>query len=150
MFDPADWRSLLFSWDGRLRRSHFWCGMAALVVAQLLLGWLPFVGDLVGLALILPAASISVRRLHDMGHSGRLALVPMVGAAVSIVIGLIFGMLSGPVAAVGALALAGPLMLVMGIVALVNLAFVLWTGLASGVEGDNRFGPDPRQAGIPA
>jgi uncharacterized membrane protein YhaH (DUF805 family) len=151
VFDYTDWRSLLFSWDGRLRRSHFWGGMAALVVAQILLGWIPLVGALLSLALAIPGASFGVRRLHDMGRTGWLALAPVVGVVVTGVLSLIIGafstaaVLGGGNAAFGALALAGPAFLVTGLVALVNLAFVLWVGLTPGVAGDNRFGPDPRQ-----
>lgn len=152
MFDNTDWRSLLFSWDGRLRRSHFWAGVAVVVAAQILLGWIPLVGALVSLALILPSASISVRRLHDMGHTGWLALAPVAGVVVTSVVSLVIGAFSSAAvlgsgnAAIGALALAGPVFLAMGLVALLNLMFILWVGLVPGVGGDNRFGPDPRQA----
>jgi uncharacterized membrane protein YhaH (DUF805 family) len=153
VLDKLDWRGFLFSWDGRSPRSHFWAGMAAIVVAHVVLGWIPIVGALLSLALIAPSSAISVRRLHDMGHTGWLALAPVAGMVVTGVVGLVFGALSSgaalggdAAAAVGVLALAGPAFLITGLVALLNLAFVLWVGLVPGIVGDNRFGPDPRQA----
>lgn len=150
--DHTNWRSLLLSWDGRLRRSHFWVGVILIGVAQALLGWIPLAGALVSLALVLPGASISVRRLHDMGHTGWLASAPVAGMAMLSVVGLVVGAFSassalgGSIPAAGALLLAGPMFLVASMIALLNLAFILWLGLAPGRSGDNRFGTDPRRA----
>jgi uncharacterized membrane protein YhaH (DUF805 family) len=44
------------------------------------------------------------------------------------------------------LALAGPALLLVTVLLVINLAFVLWVGLSAGVRGPNAYGPDPRSA----
>jgi uncharacterized membrane protein YhaH (DUF805 family) len=149
MIDKADWSALLHSWDGLLRRSHFWIGMAALCAVNMILGILPLVGALISLVLIAPAAAISARRLHDMGRSARFALIPVV---VSIFAGLLSLAASAAPAAFGVagaiwvLAMAGPLLLLVPVLLVINLAFVLWIGLSAGCQGANAYGADPRSA----
>lgn len=73
---------------GRASRSEFWCFFFFVILAQgvarfvdaLLGGFLIFgpVAGLVSLLLIIPQAAVAVRRLHDLGRSGRELLVPAV------------------------------------------------------------------------
>ena len=71
--------------NGRASRSEFWCFLAFVVVAQavagfvgLLFGLGPALSAIVGALLIIPQLSVAVRRLHDVGKSGRELLVPCV------------------------------------------------------------------------
>ena len=71
-----DWQKLLFSFEGRIRRSHFWIGWLICLGIGVVAGWLPIIGGLISIALIWPNLAISVKRLHDMGKSGWLVAVP--------------------------------------------------------------------------
>jgi uncharacterized membrane protein YhaH (DUF805 family) len=70
---------------GRASRHEFWCFFGFVIVAQgvagfvgLLFGMGPFLSGIVGALLIIPQLAVAVRRLHDVGRSGRELLVPCV------------------------------------------------------------------------
>lgn len=149
MLDKIDWQGLLFSWNGRMRRSHFWIGMVAIGAVNMVGSAIPLVGFLISLVLLVPAASIAARRLHDMGKSARLALIPVIASAAAVLLGAVAAAAPaafGGAGALGMLALAGPLLLLVSVLLLVNLVFVLWIGLSAGVKGANAYGVDPRGA----
>lgn len=149
MSDNTDWKALLLSWDGRLRRSHFWIGMVAIAIVNMIAGAIPVAGAVVSLILIAPAASIAARRLHDMGRSAKFALVPVASSVAAGLVGMVASLAPatlGVAGAMGVLAVAGPALLLLAVLLVINLAFVLWAGLSAGVRGPNAFGPDPRLA----
>ncbi len=161
--DPAGaphWASLFTSFNGRIRRSHFWIGVALLAIIFVAANFLPFIGFFVVLALIWPNLAIGVKRLHDMGMTGWINAVPL---AVNIAGGFVgFAMLgmalmaegfdpetfdnSDPEAIMEFLTpeTVGPAMMVLGIVFLINLAFLAWIGAVDSQKGDNRYGPNPK------
>lgn len=147
-----DWQKLLFSFEGRTRRSHFWIGWLICLGVGVVSGWLPLIGGLISLALIWPNPAIAVKRLHDMGQSGWLVAVPWVVSIVGIfvAIGMIGVAALGNVAALeredpaAILALIAPVLGLFGLLTLVNLGFLLWLGLADGQRGENRFGLNPK------
>ncbi|RZU62881.1 DUF805 domain-containing protein [Zhihengliuella halotolerans] len=67
---------------GRASRSEFWWVALALTAVHIVLNWIPVLGTvlstLVALATIVPSVAVIVRRLHDAGFSGFLALVGLV------------------------------------------------------------------------
>lgn len=70
---------------GRASRDEFWCFFAFLIIANavaslvgLLLGFGPMLSAIVGALLIIPQLAVAVRRLHDLGKSGRELVVPCV------------------------------------------------------------------------
>lgn len=70
---------------GRASREEFWCFFAFLIIANavaslvgLLLGFGPALSAIVGALLIIPQLAVAVRRLHDLGKSGRELVVPCV------------------------------------------------------------------------
>jgi len=73
-----DWQKLLFSFEGRTRRSHFWIGWLICLGVGVVAGWIPLIGFFISIALIWPNLAITVKRLHDMGMSGWIAAVPFV------------------------------------------------------------------------
>lgn len=86
------------TFSGRAPRSEYWWFMLFLLLAQLALGVLDAMafgdaqagplGMVFGLAVCLPAISVTVRRLHDIGRSGWwwwLYLLPIIGAIVLLV-----------------------------------------------------------------
>ena len=147
-----DWRTLLFSFEGRTRRSHFWIGWLILLGVGVVAGWLPIIGALISLALIWPNLAIAVKRLHDMGHTGWLVVIPW---AASIVLGGVALSMLGFQAIVNSAALehedpvaiwslVAPAFGAFSLLFLINLGFLLWIGLVEGQPGDNRFGPNPK------
>ena len=147
-----DWQKLLFSFEGRTRRSHFWIGWLICLGAGVVAGWIPLLGGLISLALIWPNLAISVKRLHDMGQSGWLVAIPWVASIVGIfvAVGMIGVSALTNTAALeredpaAILALVGPAIGLFGLLLLVNLGFLLWIGLSEGQRGDNRYGPNPK------
>jgi len=147
-----DWQKLLFSFEGRIRRSHFWIGWLICLGVGVVAGWIPFLGGLLAIVLIWPNLAISVKRLHDMGKSGWLVAVPWVLNLIVCIGGValmglsVFANLSGlenedPVAI---MAVLGPALGLFGLLFLISLGFLLWIGLSDGQPGDNRYGPNPK------
>ncbi len=81
--------------SGRARRTEYWMFALfnfiiamALGIAEAVLGGPGFIGILYGLAVLIPALAVSVRRLHDTGRSGLwllIGLIPLIGFIVLLV-----------------------------------------------------------------
>ncbi|WP_029415781.1 DUF805 domain-containing protein [Brevundimonas bacteroides] len=149
--ETFNFQHVLFSFNGRIRRQHFWIGWLICLGAGVVLGWIPLLGTLLSIALIWPNLAISVKRLHDMGHTGWLVAIPWIaGIAGVVAAGMSVGfaaLTSGYIdnedpAAV--LAVIGPMFGILAIVALIQLGFLLWIGISEGQRGANRFGPNPK------
>jgi uncharacterized membrane protein YhaH (DUF805 family) len=80
--------------DGRASRPAFWwwalfaflVGIAANIIDAIIGS--PIISSLVGLALLLPGLSVSIRRLHDTNRTGwwvLISLIPLIGLIVLIV-----------------------------------------------------------------
>ncbi len=149
--DSFDAQHVLLSFNGRIRRQHFWIGWLICLGLGVVLGWIPLFGTLLSIALIWPNLAISVKRLHDMGHTGWLVAIPWVAG----IAGIIAAFMSAGVAALTAgymntddpaavLAIIGPMFGILAIVGLIQIGFLLWIGISEGQKGDNRFGPNPK------
>lgn len=150
--DAYDFKSAMLSFQGRLRRKYFWLSLLILFGANLIAGFIPFIGPLLGLILIWPGVAVIVKRLHDMGRTGWYAFVPYVGNAIAIVVAFLGGgaaMMSAAAngneistaaagGAVGAFALAAIISLVS------NLGFLIWIGATDSQPGTNDYGPNPK------
>ncbi len=67
-----------FNFKGRASKSEYWWAF----LFNILVGFIPFVGQILSLACIIPGIAIALRRLHDVGKSGAyyfICLVPFVG-----------------------------------------------------------------------
>ena len=72
------------TFSGRANRSEYWY----FYLLSFIVGLIPFIGYVAGLALIIPSLAVAVRRLHDIGKSGwnlLLCLIPLVGAIILII-----------------------------------------------------------------
>jgi uncharacterized membrane protein YhaH (DUF805 family)/cold shock CspA family protein len=150
--DSFDAKKTFLSFYGRTRRSHFWVAWLCLFGAGFLTNFIPLIGWLIGLALIWPNTAIQVTRLHDMGKTGWLVLIPILttiggGFAIIATVGVaaltnMEGLENEDPAVIVATFL--PALGIGTIMALVSLGFLLWIGIAEGQRGDNRFGPNPK------
>ncbi len=85
------------NFSGRASRSEFWWFVLFGLVSTILLIWVPFLGWIYALAVLLPTVAVAVRRLHDRDQSGWWAIawfLPLVNWA--LLIYLAFPGTSGP------------------------------------------------------
>ena len=122
----------------RASRQEFWCFLAFVIIMQavcgivdMLFGMGPALSGLVGALLIIPQIAVAVRRLHDLGKSGRELLVPC----------LILFALPLAFAFRGIL----PSILALGVLGITLLAFanLLTLLLKKGSSVPNRYGAAP-------
>ena len=124
--------------NSRASRQEFWCFLAFVIIAQalagmlgMLLGFGPALSGLVGALLIIPQLAVAVRRLHDLGKSGRELLVP---CAILLALPLVFAFR-------GIL----PKIIALGVLGITLLAFanLLSLFLKKGSNVPNRYGAAP-------
>jgi uncharacterized membrane protein YhaH (DUF805 family) len=124
--------------SGRASRSEFWCFFAFVIIAQavaglvgLLLGFGPALSGFVGLLLAIPQIAVAVRRLHDLGRSGRELLVPCLMLAAAPIVYSFGGIL--------------PRLVALGYAGLTLLVFanLLLLFLKEGKKIPNRYGGSP-------
>lgn len=146
-----DFQKALLSFDGRLRRSHFWIAWLILFAIGSVVWMIPVI-NLLGIVLLWPHLAIGVKRLHDMGKPGWLIAIPYVAGAVAW-IGAFVMVGAGAIMNASALdaedpaafiATFGPAAGILAVSCLLSIAFWLWMGLADGQRGDNAYGPNPK------
>jgi uncharacterized membrane protein YhaH (DUF805 family) len=124
--------------NGRASRHEFWCFFAFVIIANavtglvgMLLGFGPALSGLVGLLLIIPQIAVAVRRLHDLGKSGRELVLPCI----------MFAALPLAFAFRGIL----PKLVALGFLGITLLAFanLLTLFLKKGTNVPNRYGAAP-------
>lgn len=151
-----DWKTVFFSPEGRINRQTFWIAWLVLLGVNVVAGWIPLVGFIISLVTIWCSICIHSTRLHDMGKTGWLQVIPVIAWIVAI--GVIFMSVGAAIVAgvasdgaddVMAMALAGGFggaLMAMMVAFLVGLVFLLWIGLTPGQAGANRFGAPPESA----
>ncbi|MDQ1752171.1 MAG: hypothetical protein QOE71_3227 [Pseudonocardiales bacterium] len=82
------------TFSGRARRSEYWFWTLFIILTYIAAAIIdavtktPIIGLIIILALIIPSLAVTVRRLHDTGHSGWLvliSLIPFIGSIVLLV-----------------------------------------------------------------
>ena len=63
-----------FCFEGRMSKRDYWMYM----IPALILGFVPVVGQLIALALLLPNLGATARRFHDLGKSGWMQLIDLI------------------------------------------------------------------------
>ena len=135
--------------DGRVSRRDYWTYIAVYVV--LVIGLL-IVTRVIGLrvlvpllqlALLMPSAAITARRLQDTGKSGQLVWLVIVPALVSNVVSLLAALTFG---ALGFLLLFFPMLILVWLVAIASAVLMIYWCVQPGSEGPNEFGPPPQRA----
>src|SRR5512146_1322606 len=85
------WAALFFSPEGRINRTHFWLGWLVLFGAGMFLLWIPVFGHIVLLLSLYCHVCVYAKRLHDMGRTGWLQIVPFLAMVVLSLVGLFLG-----------------------------------------------------------
>jgi uncharacterized membrane protein YhaH (DUF805 family) len=128
-----------FDFHGRAGRAEFWCYIAVFLavtlVAQVLVHWLAtrsirLLFTAWSLGCFLPTVGITIRRLHDLDHSGWLLVTPAIPAFLLL---LLFFWL-WPVTVLLAAAMLGV------------IAWLFYLCLQPGMNENNRYGPAPAGA----
>lgn len=148
-----DWKTVFFSPEGRINRQTFWIAWLVLLGVNVVAGWIPLLGFILTLVTIWCSICIHSTRLHDMGRTGWLQVIPIVAWVVafgvmiaSVGAAILTAVASGGTDEIVAIALAGGLgggLLAMLVAFLVGLGFLLWIGLTPGEPASNRFGAPP-------
>ncbi len=121
--------------SGRASRSEFWWFFLFTFIVRLVTTWIPFVGFIIALALLLPNLAVTVRRLHDTNRTGWWMLLP---------IGLgLAGILAGSITAFLGLPLVGVAIAILGSV--IGFLALLSFLVQPSDPGSNRYGPNPFQ-----
>lgn len=146
-----DWKALFLDMNGRIGRIQFWIGFGIIIAVSLVLQIVPIIGQLLGLLLIWPQVAVHAKRLHDMGRTAWLMVIPLVVTIACVVAAV----MSGGATVLAAMrqddnqALAsaaggiGLTLLFLLLPILVGFGFLLWVGLSRGDPQPNRFGPPP-------
>lgn len=133
---------------GRVSRKDFWTYVAVtfvvMIVATILerivgLG----VGALVSLALLLPNAGMTARRLQDTGKPGTLVWILMIPLLILNLVGFLVAMTFG---ALGLFLLFLPILPLLGLIALAAAIYLIYLCVQPGNAGSNQYGPEPASA----
>lgn len=66
--------------EGRASRSEYWYWQLFVFLAVFLVSFITAsetMGNIIYIALLLPCIAVTVRRMHDTGHSGWCAIIPL-------------------------------------------------------------------------
>lgn len=66
------------NFNGRARRSEYWYWVLFNIIIGCLFGWIPILGWLICIALVIPSYAVCARRLHDTGKTGWLVLLSLI------------------------------------------------------------------------
>lgn len=122
------------NFHGRARRSEYWWWALFSVVLSLLTGWIPIIGFLISLALVVPTIAVGVRRMHDTGRSGWYILLPAVPAALMGLTNFLAPSASGQ---------PGALFWLLGLVYVAAAILLIYWFVQRGTVGPNAWGQDP-------
>lgn len=136
---------------GRSNRQEYWISVALLFVVALVLEVLHM--QAASVAITIMWVITWLRRLHDIGKPGWIALIPVALMFIAIMIGLALGgqpFLNAIVALESMNTNAAIpdrvayLIIGVGLVAVIcQFGFTIWLGVRKGDPGQNRFGPPP-------
>jgi uncharacterized membrane protein YhaH (DUF805 family) len=145
-----DWKTLFLNAEGRIGRKDFWIGVGILFICGIVFSYVPLMDSLWPLASIYFGVCVYGKRLHDIGQSAWLVLVPYGIMIVTFTLAFLVGgaaLLSAissnsdVVAAFGSAAGVGVAALIVIAGSLAALGWVIWLGTRDSEAGENRFGP---------
>lgn len=147
-----DFGSALFSFSGRLRRSHFWISWIIMVAVWWLTFFIPFVNLAAQLGLLWTNLAVGAKRFHDMGKPGWLIAIPwvlLILTQIALFASIGVSAMNNPEVLesedpAAIMAMMGPALFASLIAVPVSLAFWLWLGIADSQPGSNKYGPNPK------
>lgn len=120
--------------SGRASRSEYWWFFLFTLIVRVATFWIPFLGAVIALALLLPSLTVTVRRLHDTNRTGWWVLLP-IGLALG-------GAVAGVVLTFAGLTALGIALVALGsIVGFVVLVVFL---VQPGDPNENQYGLNPQ------
>ena len=139
------------NFNGRAQRSEFWWFVLFSFISQAILNFVPVLGPIYALALLLPSLAVTARRLHDTNRTAwwmLLYLIPVLGFIVLVIIALVMlGINAFDPWEAGEVewGVLGILFLVWLLVSIAAWVALLVFQILPGTVGPNRYGPDPLQ-----
>jgi uncharacterized membrane protein YhaH (DUF805 family) len=142
------------NFKGRATRAEYWWWALFSLIVQLVTSGQNAIGDLIGLAILLPSVAVTIRRLHDTNRRGwwfalpigslGLAFITFMAFAVSTAFSLVDPSEWDPQNLFDGGSFIAILIIVLALISAVttgvaNFVFTLLKGDA----GENRFGPPP-------
>ena len=133
------WIQLFTSPSGRISRKQFWLhGFLPIFIGNIVLGWIPILGQLISLALLWASICIGFKRFHDLGYPGWWSLVYLIPlVAGGVLLGLSFYLYHQA----GLFWLLAEIL--FGVAMLIGLAQLIFVYIRRGQEGPNQYGLDP-------
>ena len=134
--------------NGRVSRKDYWTYIAVYFVAMI---GVAIVQSVVGLgilamlqlALLLPNAGLTARRLQDTGKPGSLVWILLIPVLILNLVSFLFAMTFG---VFGLLLIFIPLLPLIGLIALAAGVYMIYLCIQPGTPGSNQFGPEPATA----
>ena len=138
-----------FTFSGRATRSEYWFWTLFSTLVQAI----PFVGWLIGLAVLIPSIAVTSRRLHDIGKSAwwMTVLLLLGGVWVLLSVGFVLeviGLEESLNPEVEFWEILGTWLVWVGFLTLASIGVVIWWVVwfvRKGDKGPTKYGPDPRQ-----
>lgn len=153
--DVQKFGTLFFSPFGRIGRRDFWLAWLVIFAVNVVLTWIPLIGLALWLAGLYATICIYSKRLHDMGRTGWLQVIPILASvtwwvlALYTAVGILFAGFAteaGWLEAGAGLGVISGLasLIITGLVALtIEIVFLIWIGVAKSDSLDNQYGPAP-------
>ena len=134
--------------NGRVTRKDYWTYVAVVfvvfILAAIVQGIVGLgVGALIQLALLLPNAGMTARRLQDTGKPGTLVWILMIPVLVTSLVTFLLTMTFG---VFGLILFFLPLMGLINLVALAAAVYMIYLCIQPGTAGSNQYGPEPASA----
>ena len=137
------------NFNGRAQRSEFWWFVLFSFVSQFILNFVPIIGSIYSLVLLLPSLAVTARRLHDTDRTAwwmLLYLIPILGFIILVI--LFFALLGINVfdpwrASDAEWGVLGLFFLVWLLGSIAAWVVLLVFQIMPGTVGPNRYGPDP-------
>ena len=130
---------------GRVSRRDYWTYIAVYVAVAVIATFLQGIvglglGALVQLALLLPTAGMTARRLQDTGKNGQLAWLLFLPSALS---NLLVFMVAASFGTLGLLLMLFRLIWLLSLITLVAAVYLIYLCVQPGTRGPNAYGPEP-------
>lgn len=137
-----------FDMNGRVGRPQFWYFVAAYIAFSIAAGLLRLVTflplrEVYFLAMLLPTAGITARRLQDTGRDGRLVWIFIIAGFVSQICSLVMSLSFFALGGFLSFLLFGPSLILVNLALLAACAVLIYFCCLPGDAGDNAYGPPP-------